>query len=311
MPPRSSLSPLIGALLGLLLCGIWPQRHLGSLTLFFPPLDPALYQQLCQALDAQGAAGPVESGSQGPAHEQLAWLVLASQAAAGSARLESPVRLERLSSGLRVQVVAGSPERARQQLEQLLAYLDKFLQDHPVYPYRRTRLALEGRLGEVAQHLLELEAKLQAPKGAASGVQAGRVQAEMWLRRSEEEATGRAILDTLRQLRGEELARSSEYAWVQRWLKGKPSASPARPGVRRFDLKRQAGLERNYQDTLLRYRMLLLQLSFLQTLEGLTDTHFEVVDPASVRPQPKGWAWLAAAAVGAVLGGLLGRVRRP
>lgn len=309
MPPRSGLLPLAGALLGLVLCWLWPQRHLGSLTLFFPPLDPGLYQQLCQALDGQVAPGPLESGPQGPPQEQLAWLVLSSQAAAGSARLESPVRLTRLSSGLRVQVVAGSPERARQQLEQLLAYLDKFLQDHPVHPYRRTRLALEGRLGEVAQHLLELEGKLQAPK-TGLGPQSGRVQAEVWLRRSEEEATGRAILDTLRRLRGEELARSSEYAWVQRWLKGKPSAPPARPGVRRFDLKKQAGLERNYQDTLLRYRMLLLQLSFLQTLEGLTDTHFEVVDPASVRPQPKSWGWLAAAALGALFAGLLNRVRR-
>ena len=310
MLPRSGLLPLLGALLGLLFCWLWPQRHLGSLTLFFPPLDPGLYQQLCQALDGQVVPATVESGPQGPPQEQLAWLVLSSQAAAGSARLESPVRLERLSSGLRVQVVAGSPERARQQLEQLLAYLEKFLQDHPVHPYRRTRLALEGRLVEVAQHLLELEGKLQAPKGAAPVVQAGRVQAEVWLRRSEEEATGRAILDTLRQLRSEELARSSEYAWVQRWLKGKPSSSPVRPGVRRFDLKKQAGLERNCQDTLLRYRMLLLQLSFLQTLESLTDTHFEVVDPASVRPQSKTWAWLAAAAVGALAGVVLIRVRR-
>lgn len=279
---------------------VLPPRYLAQATLFFPGVNSQLYLKLCQALQTDPSVRelPMAEGPM-PAQENLARLVLGSRLAAESAAMRAPARFVSSSSGLKIQVEASSAELARQQLEALLAYYDGFVKNTPLSPSGRTRLVVEKQLEAVAQHLRETEVKLSQSSDSSlrqlgdTAIQADpKVMAQVWLNRTEDEAVGRAILDTLEQLREQHPAENLPVSkWLSRWAGAAnrlPGANPRLTGkVRKEDLLTRLKLERSYFDTLLKYRSLLLQHSFLRTLESLEKPSYEIIDPPSVEPVSK------------------------
>ena len=318
---RNSLRRCLkGFAAGALLGGLWaffqPHWYLGESTVFFPGLNRSLFTKLAQALQADPSMKEVPlTETPTLAQENLARLILASASASSAAGLEQPATLTAVSGGLVLQVRSKSAEGASHQLERLLEYYDAFVKDHPTSSLSRTRRLLEDQLAAVAQHLRKTEEKMALSSdpqlralGDGSGKVDSKVLAQVWLKRSEEQAVGRALLDTLQQLREQHPGQNYPVSdWTARWSPRGAATSRPRLGVRRQSLLARLKLERSYADTLLKYRSLVLQHGFLKTLESLDSAPYEIVDPPRARKLGKGRLYAWSSLAGALLG-LVGAV---
>ncbi len=304
---RSSLLVLgIGAGLGLVWAGLSPQHYEAQTTLFFPGVKTDLYLKLCQALQSDPSTPSVALPDSPAVQEQenLARLIFSSHAAARAASLPSPAQVETRPGGLCIRVQGRSAEKSRAHLESILTYYDETLKQLPPAGLGKARQTIEGQLNQVAQQLRQVETRLANSSDARlrqlgdSAIQADpKVMELVWLRRSQDESAGRVLLDALEELRQEKPGSGSPALdWARNWapdLKKKPGGRPKlRDKVRKADLLERLQLERSYSDTLLKFRSLLLQHSFLRTLEDLETTGYEIIDPATVQPLPKTGTYL-------------------
>ncbi len=335
MKNRPGFLGLLGLLIGMALGWAVPPLTKASATLYFAGVNPQLFRKLSEALQAD-PAGPGASSSPETvtvAKEKLAHLILTSRAAAQVCLTDrSPAAVEHFmlllevkelaSGGLLVSVKNRSGETARAQLQALIEYYDAFVVEHPLSPVARTRKQLEEQLDRVAEQLRKTEEKL-----ATSGDQRLRllgdlaiqadpkIMEQVWVRRGADDEAGRAILDVLQNLRETDSKEAGKHGWAGNWASGGkiPGKVPRpRSPVRTQDLLSRMRLERNYYDTLLKFRSLLLQRSFLKTLESLESDEYEFIDPPHLEAPSRKENVLMGGLLGMLIGllaGWLGRRR--
>jgi hypothetical protein len=303
MTNRKIVLGLVGGLLGLAAGWAAPPLTRASATLYFPGVNPQLFRKLSDALQGDPAGPGASSSSETVtvAKEKLAHLILTSRAAIqGCLTDRSPAAVESFmanlevtelpSGGLRVAFQDRSPETARANLQALIEYYDGFVSEHPLSPVARTRKQLEEQLDRVAEQLRKTEEKLATSSDQRLrllgdlAIQADpKIMEQLWIRRSEDDETGRAILDVLQNLReANATGPAAKHGWVGHWASGGkiPGKVPRpRAPVRSQDLLSRMRLERNYYDALLKFRALMLQRSFLKTLESLESDEYEFIDP--------------------------------
>jgi len=179
---------------------------------------------------------------------------------------------------------------------------------------------VEAQWKETAKALRKCEASLAQSDdpslrrlGKVSNEARGKVVQEIWLRRSEEQAVSRSLLDLLEKLRREKSSPSPLSLLAKDWPLAPPALarqdSHLRNSPSKGGLLDQIRLERSYYDTLLKFRSLTLQLSFLKTLESLENPRYEMIDPPSVQIQSKAQVWFLGPLVGGLFFSLLGLLR--
>ncbi|MBS2034782.1 hypothetical protein JST97_07335 [bacterium] len=331
---KIGLGGLVGGLLGLAIGWAAPPLTKASATLYFPGVNQQLFRKLSEALQAD-PAGPGATSSPETvtvAKEKLAHLIFTSRAAIqGCLEDRSPAEVERFmanlevtelaSGGLKISVQDRSSESARAKLQALIEYYDSFVAEHPLSPVARTCKQLEEQLDRVAETLRKTEEKLAASSDQRLrvlgdlAIQADpKIMEQLWVRRSEDDETGRAILDVLQNLReADAKGPASKHGWVGHWATGGkiPGKAPRpKSPVRSQDLLGRMRLERNYFDTLLKFRSLLLQRSFLKTLESLESDEYEFIDPPHLDPPSRQQNLLLGGVSGLLLGLLAGWLAR-
>ena len=307
---KGSLRPgfkggLVGLLLGLLVRFVLPAVYVARVTLYFPGGSVEGFNRLTDAL----AAKPKELQDfqyQLPGSGEFAVLLFGSQGAVGAAKDAgaSIVSVENLGSGgVRCFVEARSTSAARQGLQAFWDYYESFVAEHPVSPTSRARRGLERELQKVASSLREQEVMLSRSRDARlhqlgdSAIRAKpEIMANIWRKRTEEENEGQALLDTLNTFRHrdkEQSRHSPEQSWTSLWSAGQKRLPGALPRfqvkTRKQDLLERIRLEREYYDKLLEFRSLLLQASFMRTLEALETSDYEILDPIRVEKKPRNW----------------------
>ena len=310
----------------------------GEVSLFFPGVQSQMFSNLTKALRARPDDGlDMPENIKGDSEvAPLALVIFESRAAAefslkqqgepSTHRWGSGEPVEEFSRSLQVElqepstvkirVVARSSEACRKKIQGLLDYYQEFVSTHPLSRVRRTRERTEARLAKNAAHLRALEEKMsrsssrELRKLGDAAIRANpAVMSQLWLRRMEDEGRSRELLNQMQKIRGQVKGpKPAEAAWMKEWARrqrANPKTSPAlKRAVGRQELLEQARLERDYDEALLRHRSLVLQSSFLLTLEDLDDFSYEVIDPIRIVAQRQGRIWYLFA--GGVLGLLIG-----
>lgn len=338
---------LLGLMAGLLLAVAQPRTYVASVTVYFPSVQPQLFLHLTQALRSNPAgADELPNLSAGnPEVSQMAMVIFRSQAATEFAlkqsgqeasaawKLTDPVedlqkQLEVTTtdpSTVIIRLHSRSGNLARLQVQGLLDYYTDFVDKNALTRVKKTRQKTEERLAKLVKYLRLLEHKMSRSSskelrslGDASIRANPKVMTQVWLRRMDEEGRGRELLNKLQKVRGNARpGQRPEDAWIAEWAQGQKSNPRPSPGlqrpVRRQDLLERAQLEREYYESLLKHRSLVLQHSFLLTWESLESSQFDIVDPLNVRSQRTRPAYggLVGAGLGLLVGLLLSLRRKP
>lgn len=323
---------LLGLLLGLLSWLLLSRVSTARVTVLFPGVQTELYLALSKALRAvPGEEAEVPSaGSSSPTASEVAAVILSSDGAleavvkahpeAGRGawrtnkgeRLREQLRIEATAPGvLRIELDANDGNLARVRLQELLNYYSQFVQAHKLSRTTQALEVTEVRIRKVQNQLRSLEEKMVAsPDDELRALGEGalraspKVMTEIWLRRMEEEQRAVTLLNKMQKIRG--ASSPTEAAgedWLKNWGRGiKPRTTlnaTLRKAPRRQVLLDQVKLERDYDENLMKYRSLVLQRSFLQTVEALRSDRFEMIDPVSVRSTRRSaWVWLLYGAMG-------------
>ena len=312
-----------GALIGLILAWLSPRTYLATGSLYFPEVQTPLFQKLTNALQAiPGQETTVQGSEDSSAYLALAFMVFRSSAARDSLQdryLKSIEIRGDSDRGIHFSLYSNSAASARGGLQGLWDYYTDFIKEHPVSKSSQVRKSLEAALATQSTTLRKLEERLAASSdkrlqslGDSAIKTNPKIMAQIWLKRTEEEVTGRAILDTLAELRGNQANKEGglgDQVWLSKWAakqKQLPGRHPKLRGtVRRKDLLERLQLERQYYDALLEFRSLLLQHSFLKTMEELENPNFEIVDPIKVTLASRWKNYALGLFSGCLLGALL------
>lgn len=310
MPSRSRPWLILGGswLIGLLAVAWFWRGYNCSCTLAIRSTNNGSLQALAKALGNENENATSDLATL--EREQMAILVLQSHKAQESANIARPPLCTMANGGIHISIWSPSADQARKSMLDLLDYHSKFSNENPNSRAALTARALDERMQKMSKELRTLETKLSesgSPQLQALGDAALKSQAsvlrELWLRRSETEANGRIVLETLQRIReADQKHRGDDSDWIRRWtpLVGPSPATPRPINHRKLDFANQLRLERTYGDSLLKFRSLLIQLELLRTAAQLDSVEFVLVDPPYVEPQKK--PWLPGTAVALVLG---------
>lgn len=302
-------SLMVGGCLGVLgfaVIRLRPPTYVAQGSLYLPTIDRVGYKQITASLGATPAPSVLES------HFGVETAQMIFQSESVRKILESKhvgrfVVTPLAQAGLHFELRLNTRAGAQSALKEVWTFYQSFVDTRMVTQSKRAYQMVDSEMGRLSQELANQEKRLSLSRDptlhalgeSASGVRP-EVLAKIRLRRVEDERVSQTVLTIMRQLRELRPAGNDENTWLSEWAtsqKKLPGRLPTLNAViRSQDLPERVRLERTYYDTLLEYRALLLQRSFLRTAVSLENLKLEVLDPIEAVPLARNYwpAWVLA-----------------